>query len=76
MMHGQQNIKSIILVLFMLNKAEGGGKWSTTCLGRFAPGKELHYPLNESLDAHQNQSGWFWMRGNRLPLLGFEPWTI
>jgi len=28
------------------------------------------------LGGPQNQSGWFWARGNLLPLLGFEPWTV
>jgi len=56
--------------------AVGGGEWSGSCLGSFTRGEEPRYPLNERLGGPKNQSGWFWMSGNLLPLLVFEPWTI
>jgi len=66
--------ESRIIVLFIL---------STGCKWRWAvnfipwqlyPWERTALPIE--LGEPQNQSGWFWTRGNLLPLLGFEHWTV
>jgi hypothetical protein len=49
-----------------------GGEWSTSCPGRFLPGKEASCPLNMKLGGPQNRSRYFGEEQNICPCSNFE----